>query len=343
MIKRHFFTCCFKYLDVFLILSLFAGIFDNLSVQGNNIESGSKYNTPIPIISVSMNSDLRNYTVRLMKSIDFPVTQLSIQIGNSDLRTVESILAGINAHKLENSYIGSVKVVCLNYNPGSAKGFNFGLNHLITNDSDGPTWVLVVNNDIAFYPGVLRRIGRSVERALSHDQNFGVGFTSLCCGSEWSAVAFTRRLVRAVGLVDENFYPAYYEDDDYGIRIHHSALTAARFNNTPLLHGEIDGSKDYLSGLFTQLYLRPEKSAAVDSWRRAHELGVQRSVGYIEGKWGVRMGDFKSKKKLDCKSLEGINSLCATGYKTPFNDPRHNLSFWELSEDTRHRIFDAAT
>jgi hypothetical protein len=46
------------------------------------------------------------------------------------------------------------------------------------------------------------------------------------------------------GYFDENFYPAYYEDDDYAIRIHLSQhFYATKLENTPLMHGEIDGSK----------------------------------------------------------------------------------------------------
>eukprot|EP00597_Dinobryon_sp_UTEXLB2267_P008438 CAMPEP_0170085274 /NCGR_PEP_ID=MMETSP0019_2-20121128/20198_1 /TAXON_ID=98059 /ORGANISM="Dinobryon sp., Strain UTEXLB2267" /LENGTH=236 /DNA_ID=CAMNT_0010301653 /DNA_START=401 /DNA_END=1111 /DNA_ORIENTATION=- len=224
--------------------------------------------------------------------------------------------------------------------------------------TDSIDWVLVVNNDVAFYPGVLKHLTRGVSRLLSHSgksihhhsinipdkippgrTTFGVGFTSLCCGGEWSAVIFSRKLVQAIGYFDENFYPAYYEDDDYAIRIHLSnRFYAAKLENTPLLHGEIDGSKDYLSGLFSQLYLHPEKSPAVDAWRHSHELGMKVSVPYIEQKWGIKVGDFKSKTKLDCKSIDGLNNHCRVGFLTPFNDSTSNLSTWILAPATAERI-----
>ncbi len=324
-------------LVIMAITLSFAGNPANSSIDENH---RTKHTLPVPIISVSFNSDPKNYTLRLMRSIDYPVKVLAIQIGNFDVDIVNKINASLHAHMFDNKLIGEVRVSCLDYNPGSAKGFNFGLKQLnISSGGAAASWVLVVNNDIAFYPGVLRHLSRSVERAIRHDERFGIGFTSLCCGSEWSTVAFTRRLVAVVGLFDENFYPAYYEDDDYAIRVHHSgAFAAARFNNTPLLHGDLDGSKDYLSGLFTQLYLRPDKSAATDAWRRSHELGVRRSVSYIESKWGIKTGDFKDKNKLDCKSVEGINGRCSTGFSRPFNNPQHSLAHWELSADTLDRI-----
>ena len=57
------------------------------------------------------------------------------------------------------------------------------------------------------------------------------------------------------GYFDENFYPAYYEDDDYAIRIHLSQhFYATKLENTPLMHGEIDGSKGSLFTLHTFIY-----------------------------------------------------------------------------------------
>lgn len=304
-------------------------------VADHDAEHHGKHHLPIPLISVSMNTDVRNYTIRMIKSIDYPVNHLVIQVGNSDKSIVDKIVRGLKEHELVNGNVKRMSINTLPYNPGSAKGFNYGLHRIHPGNN---SWVLVINNDISFFPGILKRIARNVEHSFLHDPKFGVGFTSLCCGGEWSAVAFTGRLVDEIGYFDENFYPAYYEDDDYAIRIHYSSYHAVRFNNTPLLHGEIDGSKDYLSGLFTQLYLRPEKNAATDEWRRAHEAGMKVSVPYIEAKWGAKMGDFKSKTKLDCKSLEGINSKCITPYKRPFNDEKHNLSYWEMSAEVLQRI-----
>jgi hypothetical protein len=51
-----------------------------------------------------------------------------------------------------------------------------------------------------------------------------------------------QRLVNVVGVLDENFYPAYYEDDDYGIRIHLSGLHALQFNNTSKFTGRTHAS-----------------------------------------------------------------------------------------------------
>ena len=69
-------------------------------------------------------------------------------------------------------------------------------------DDDDSKWVLIVNNDIAFYPHTLKQITITVQKQLSHlnSRNATIGFTNLCCGSEWSAVIFTKRLVNKVRI-----------------------------------------------------------------------------------------------------------------------------------------------
>jgi GT2 family glycosyltransferase len=82
-------------------------------------------------------------------------------------------------------------------------------------------------------------------------------------------------LVEKIGYFDENYYPAYYEDDDYAIRVHHSGMKAIRFNDTALLHGELDGSLDYLSGIFSYLYLTPKEkiTSSLKIWKKTFEYG----------------------------------------------------------------------
>lgn len=211
-----------------------------------------------------------------------------------------------------------------------------------------PQWSLVVNADISFYPGILSTLAEQVEFALATDDSFGIGFTSLCCGSEWSAVVFTTKVASQAGLMDENFYPAYYEDEDYGIRVRLSGLKAVKFEDTPMHHGELDGSKDYLSGLFDELYLNPKQDEASQKWRKSHQRGVQYAHSYLEKKWGVEVGHFDSRgtfhsppnsvPKLDCKSVEGINGKCHPVYKAPFNNQSMVIKDWSLNAAERAKI-----
>ena len=216
-----------------------------------------------------------------------------------------------------------------------------------------PEWGLVVNADISFYPGVLSKLSTGVEWNLATNDKFGIGFTSLCCGSEWSAVIFTSRVASQVGLMDENFYPAYYEDEDYGIRVRLSGLQAVRIDETPMHHGELDGSKDYLSGLFDELYLHPKQDEGSKRWRESHQRGVKYGHSYLEDKWGVQVGHFdtrgtfheppKNVPKLDCKSVEGINGKCRPGFIVPFNNQSMTIKHWYLDVGRRAGIVATST
>lgn len=330
---------------IFLYLS-FAQVSSNKGGGSDGIV-GQHSPRSIPLLSVSLNLDRRGYMARLIRSIDYPIDRVIVQIGNADPTIVSSISNDILGARdaLCTSPIGicpNASISTMPFNPGSANGFNFGLRYMMQNST--AKWVLVVNSDIAFYPGVLSKLARSVNKALQHIQSFGIGFTSLCCDSEWSAVIFSRRLVARVGFMDENFYPAYYEDDDYAIRVHLSGFRAMRFNGTALQHGELDGSKDYLSGIFEQLYMNPDKklmkSAAMQSWQKMFVKGQAVSKDYIEKKWGMHF-DKKKKGYTPCKSVEGINQLCRPGYTRPFNDPTLNLSSWTLDQNLRDSIIQA--
>jgi choline dehydrogenase-like flavoprotein len=109
----------------------------------------------------------------------------------------------------------------------------------------------------------------------------GAGITGIT-----TAYSLAKRGVEVV-VYDENFYPAYYEDDDYAIRIHYSGLKAIKYQDTPLLHGEIDGSKDYASGIFKELYWKPKNDLATKRWKKMFEYGVIVSTKYIASKWGL--------------------------------------------------------
>ena len=66
--------------------------------------------------------------------------------------------------------------------------------------------------------------------------------------------------------------------------------------------------------------------------------GMKLSVPYIEGKWNIKVGDFKSKNKLDCKTIEGINRNCQVGFALPFNNSASPLSHWRLLPANAGRI-----
>jgi GT2 family glycosyltransferase len=139
--------------------------------------------------------------------------------------------------------------------------------------------------------------------------------------------------------MDENFYPAWFEDDDYAIRVHHSGMKAVRYNDTPLLHGDINGSLDYVSGMMTTLYKTRRMGNDLWQWRKMFEAGQVFSKTYLESKWGIRI---TRRNRFDCKGIDSMNGECKTGFLTPFHNPQYNLSYWQLNETVRSIIVAAA-
>jgi GT2 family glycosyltransferase len=287
----------------------------------------------IPLISVSLNFDRDNYLLELLNSIDHPVRKVSIQIGNSNSTIVSRLVQSVQLYADLHPQL-SISVSFLSYNPGSAKGFNFGLHRMMKENAELYSWCLIVNYDIAFHPGTLRYLAHRVHQVMNSQPNFGVGFLNLCCGGEWSAIILTRKMVQAVGYFDENFYPAYYEDDDYGIRIHLASYRAERFQAANISHGRVHGSKKYISGVESTLVPKKKEKRVLDAaqlaWRAAFRLGIHYSREYIRDKWNIKLAS--TTIQAQCKTYRGINRVCKVGYQHPFGDSSKNLSHWVLNQ-----------
>jgi GT2 family glycosyltransferase len=78
-------------------------------------------------------------------------------------------------------------------------------NTIIKSTPDVPWW-LITNHDLVFSPGDLERIAGEVD---SSSVILLSGFTAFALGSE---------VIDRVGWFDENFTPAYYEDNDFDYR-----------------------------------------------------------------------------------------------------------------------------
>lgn len=154
-----------------------------------------------------------------------------------------------------------------------------------------PYWV-IGSDDIAFAPGDLALM----EAACSGDDWFCVA-----SNLHFSFFAISRLGVNAVGLFDENFYPAYYEDFDWLYRAGLVDANRCRAVATKALHG--------FSG---------ESSATIRSTEeigRKNERTYAHNVEYYKLKWG---GDWKQEK-----------------FRHPFNDPRLSVDYWKFSPEFR--------
>ena len=146
---------------------------------------------PVIIVPVLTRPDL---LYRLVNSIDHPVGHLLI-IDNGDV-------VGQPPAMLPN--IERVSVVRLPSNLGVAAAWNLGIKL-----TPHAPWWLVSNFDVTFPPGSLARF----------DGTPTGGLVLSGAAPPWACFAIHDETVAKVGLFDEAFYPAYWEDRDYERRV----------------------------------------------------------------------------------------------------------------------------
>jgi GT2 family glycosyltransferase len=149
----------------------------------------------------------------------------------------------------------NIDVIRLPHNIGCGAAWNLGFK--VTPQSD---WWLVVNSDIEFTDGDLKRIASAVdpEKAAVYHM---LGF---------AAFAITPGALVRVGLFDENFHPAYCEDIDYSRR--------AELAGVPRINVEA--------------HLKHVGSATIygeQRYMRQNGLTYPANLAYYEAKWGGKM------------------------------------------------------
>jgi len=88
---------------------------------------------------------------------------------------------------------------------------------------------LISGNDIKFMPGSMKKINT----VLSDNPD-----ASIICADGYAIFCMTTVGVQKVGLFDENFYPAYYEDMDHFRRVKLSGAKAVGVPDFKFVHGE---------------------------------------------------------------------------------------------------------
>jgi GT2 family glycosyltransferase len=94
--------------------------------------------------------------------------------------------------------------------PGQNLGVAASWNHIMAETLDAPWWA-IINSDIVFAPGDLDRLAKHM------DNSTGLEGMVATLGS-FSAFGINQAAVIKAGTFDENFHPAYFEDNDYQYR-----------------------------------------------------------------------------------------------------------------------------
>lgn len=158
----------------------------------------------IPVLGITVANTKICLFDKLIKSIDYPIDVVSILCNNSNFDYFLEI------KKLCcNSLVKNFIISYCPYNLGCAGGWNYH----IKNNPLANYWLLS-NDDIIYGNDDLLKFHQS---SMNHDITFNRFLIS--SGGKYSLFSLNKKCVDTVGLFDENFYPAYYEDDDYDRRI----------------------------------------------------------------------------------------------------------------------------
>ena len=131
----------------------------------------------------------------MLESIDYSIDQV-IVVDNG----------GTEHQWVKPDWVDTLDVIRVPSNLGVAGSWNLG----VKSSPFAPYW-FIVNDDVTFAPGSLARFAHEGEH---------VGTISLCADvSPWCAFTLGQDVVDCVGLFDEAYYPAYFEDTEYSRRV----------------------------------------------------------------------------------------------------------------------------
>ena len=176
----------------------------------------------IPVIGVPIVNGVQ-WIERLIQSIDYPVKDLFIINNNGRGQLTEQL---DSLTKIKHPYIDNIKVSHLPANIGCSGAWNL----IIKTHIMEPYWI-IVNNDIAFSPGLLKELFEK-----SKDENVGIVKGKQF---QWDLFLIKDWVVQECGLFDENFYPAYVEDCDYHIRLMNKNIKT-QIIEYEYLHGDVN-------------------------------------------------------------------------------------------------------
>ena len=238
----------------------------------------------IPVIGTAV-VNAPHWVYRLFYSIDYPVDTFIVFNNNGRDQITRELDA---LEHIPHAFVKKVKVCHLPANLGCSGAWNLIIKSAMMN----PYWV-IMNHDIMFTPGFLKAMK---EKADDPDTGIVHGLNG-----SWDVFLLKDWVVQNFGLFDENLYPGYCEDMDYGMRFKHQEIKREMSVGVPYYHGWAtesyeDGSQTWRS-----------EPALAQGIHVAHELNKQ----YLHAKWSPAWQ----------AHIEG------EVYESPFNTPTLPLDF----------------
>ena len=171
----------------------------------DSIENPQSSQSIIPLIGVPVLNQV-DRLAELIQSIDQEVETLAVVDNSGGDPSVGRFL-----EKIVREGISGIQQIKVARNFGNA-GVAASWNQLLTAFPEAP-WALIVNDDVRFPAGVLSRLKTVMTTSMPL-------FCPLLPEADaFSAFALTAKTWDRIGLFDENFYPAYFEDLEYRDRL----------------------------------------------------------------------------------------------------------------------------
>jgi GT2 family glycosyltransferase len=145
---------------------------------------------------------------RMLSSIDYPVRHLLV-IDNGASMVLEDMEVDVPDCVEFTTYLP------MPANLGVAASWNLGIKSFPYDDR----WFFA-SNDVVFKPGALERLCEARTDEITLSKMF----------PHWHAFSVGYEAVRRLGLFDEAFFPAYFEDNDYNTRANRFGVSVRKLD-----------------------------------------------------------------------------------------------------------------
>lgn len=201
----------------------------------------------IPSMFVGIVVDQYQFGKRLFKSIDHCIRNLIVMVPQKlDFREHRRLI-------VDNKRIHNITVVRSLYKLFSvSEGWNIGLKMFPKS-----AWFLICNYDVTFIRGQLAELSYHFWSNSELDEKgrpkIEIGFYNWqnLLPAGYNLFALTPTVIRRLGYFDENYFPAFYEDYDYDMRLEMAGIRRKCYLHINPWHGTIDmkgNSTNYISG-----------------------------------------------------------------------------------------------
>ena len=221
--------------------------------------------------------------LRHIKTIDVPLKRYYI-LDNSEGKdpSVDNAIDEICNNPPEN--IEEIVIVSNNQN----SGYPGAVNQIIRDNTDCDHWI-VTGFDWWVAKDQYKKL---LDKDFKEGIFLGQGIDDMC------GFVFTPSLIEKVGLLDENFFPGYFEDNDYKRRI--------KLANADIMHLPLHSIHDRSSTLNSSI-----------RFKQKNQYTFQQNYMYYIDKWGGKPGQEK--------------------YDTPFNQGLP-INYWTFNPSRREEL-----